>query len=291
MRSKMNISKISILSLCLLLFPAFCLRAQTLQVMTYNIRLDVASDGEDDWTHRRDFLVAQIKFYGPDIFGTQEGLPHQINFLQKNLPAFGCESVGRDGGGKGESTAIFYDRSKFSLLKSHTFWLSPTPDTVSMGWDAACLRVCTAVLLKSKTGNRTFWVFNTHLDHMGETARQNSIDLIITKIQAFNTRNFPVIFMGDLNSTPDMPVLTKLKKVMTDTREISAAPPFGPEGTFNGFKFGEPVTKLIDYIFISKTPELRVKKYAVLSDNRNLHYPSDHLPVLVELEFTKVDKS
>ena len=136
-------------------------------------------------------------------------------------------------------------------------------------------------------GTPTWFLSHTHLDHVGETARQNSIDLIINKIQAFNRQALPVIFMGDLNSTPDMPVLSKLKKVMLDTREASAAPPFGPAGTFNGFKFGEPVIKLIDYIFVSDTPLLRVKKYAVLSDNRNLHYPSDHLPVLVELELTK----
>ncbi len=283
----MNTFKNTATSLLLCLLPAFCLQAQTLRVMTYNIRLDLASDGDNDWTHRRAFLLSQIKFYAPDIFGTQESQPHQVEFLKKGLPAYGCESVGRDGGGHGESTAIFYDRSKISLVQRHTFWLSPTPDTVSIGWDAACLRVCTAVLLKSKTSKQSFWVFNTHLDHIGETARQNSIDLIISKIEAFNPRQLPVIFMGDLNSTPDMPVLTKLKKVMLDTRDASEAEPFGPSGTFNGFKFQEPVTKLIDYIFISKTPGLRVRKYAVLSDNQNLHYPSDHLPVLVELELNK----
>jgi endonuclease/exonuclease/phosphatase family metal-dependent hydrolase len=269
------------------LLAAPSLPAQSIKVLTYNLRLDLTSDGDDDWAHRREFLLSQLQFYAPDIFGTQEGLPHQIQFLQKSLPNYGSESVGREGQGKGESTAIFYNKAKFALQQTHTFWLSPTPDTVSMGWDAACLRVCTAVLLKNKAAKRQFWVFNTHLDHIGETARQNSIDLILRKIRDFNPQHLPVIFMGDLNSTPDMPVIAKVKKELTDSREISEATPFGPSGTFNGFKFNESVTKLIDYVFVSKTPGLRVLKYAVLSDSKNLHYPSDHLPVLVEMVLGK----
>lgn len=263
------------------------LPAQTVKIMTYNIRLDLASDGDNDWAHRQDFLLSQIKFYAPDIFGTQEGLPHQIYFLQKNLSDYGSESVGRDGQGKGESTAIFYNKSRFSLEQKHTFWLSPTPDTVSMGWDAACLRVCTALLLKNKRTKQQFWVFNTHLDHIGPMARSNGIDLILKKIREFNIRNLPVIFMGDLNAEPNDVVIAKIKNELTDTREVSQTKPFGPSGTFNGFKFNEPVTRLIDYIFISKNLGIRVNKYAVLSDNINLHYPSDHLPVLVEIAFGK----
>jgi len=265
---------------------AFNAHAQPLKLMTYNIRLDVASDGENAWPQRRDFLVAQIKFYAPDIFGTQEGLPHQIEFLQKQFPGFDSEGIGREGGGKGESTHIFFEKSKFLLKESHTFWLSPTPDTVSMGWDAACLRVCTAVLLKNKKTKQQFWVFNTHLDHIGETARQNSIDLILKKIKQLNVGKLPVIFMGDLNAEPGSVVVSRLKKEMIDTREGSEAAPFGPSGTFNGFKFNEPVTKLIDYILVSRAA-IRVKKLAVLSDSKNLRYPSDHLPVLVEIEFRK----
>ena len=266
---------------------ALSLHAQSVRVMTYNIRLDVASDGENDWTHRRDFVVSQIKFYAPDIFGTQEGLPHQIDYLQKNLGPYAHEGIGREGVGKGESTAIFYDQSKFLVTQSHTFWLSPTPDTISMGWDAACLRVCTAVLLKNRQTRQDCWVFNTHLDHVGEVARAKGIDLILTKIKALNTRQLPVVFMGDLNAEPETAIITGLKKELLDAREASEAPPFGPDGSFNAFKFDQPVTRLIDYIFVSRSPAIRVKKYAVLSDSKNLRYPSDHLPVLVELDFLK----
>ena len=93
--------------------------------------------------------------------------------------------------------------------------------------------------------------------------------------------------MGDFNSEPGSDLLINLKKVMTDSRDASEAKPFGPSGTFNGFKFNEPVTRLIDYIFISDPSRMIVKKYAVLSDSNNLKYPSDHLPVYVELVLSR----
>lgn len=260
------------------------LQAQSLKLMTYNIRLDVASDGENDWDHRRFFMVSQINFYEPDILGIQEGLPHQVLFLQKHLGHYEREGLAREGNGRGEASTIFYNRLKFVALQSHTFWLSPTPDSVSMGWDAACLRVCTAVLLKERKTKRQFWVFNTHLDHVGEVARANSVELILNKIKTFNSRNLPVIFMGDLNATPDSPIIARLKTELDDTRARVGDDVLGPLGTFTGFKFGEPNPKLIDYIFVSRTPGLTVRKYAVLDESRNQRYPSDHFPIFVEID-------
>lgn len=258
--------------------------AQSLKMMTYNIRLDIASDGENDWTHRKEYFTSQIKFYEPDVFGVQEALPNQVIDIATYLPAYNYVGTGRDGTGKGESSNIYYKRDRFTVKKEGTFWLSETPDTVSKGWDAALNRVCTYALLEDNQSKNNFWVFNTHLDHIGELARTKSIKLIVSKIRDFNTKNYPVVFMGDFNSEPSTDRIRWLKKVMTDSRDVSVEKPFGPSGTFNGFKFNEPVTKLIDYIFISQPLLITVKKYAVLSDSKDLRYPSDHLPVYVELE-------
>lgn len=258
--------------------------AQSLKMMTYNIRLDIASDGENDWTHRKEYFTSQIKFYEPDVFGVQEALPNQVIDIATYLPAYNYVGTGRDGTGKGESSNIYYKRDRFTVKKEGTFWLSETPDTVSKGWDAALNRVCTYALLEDNQSKNNFWVFNTHLDHIGELARTKSIELIVSKIKVFNTKNYPVVFMGDFNSEPSTDRIKWLKKVMTDSRDVSVEKPFGPSGTFNGFKFNEPVTKLIDYIFISQPLLITVKKYAVLSDSKDLRYPSDHLPVYVELE-------
>jgi endonuclease/exonuclease/phosphatase family metal-dependent hydrolase len=258
---------------------------QTLKLMTYNIRLDIASDSGNAWKYRKDYLSNQIRFYEPDIFGIQEALPNQVIDISTRLKHYDYVGIGREGVGKGESSNIFYNKHRFQAVESYTFWLSETPDSISKGWDAALNRVCTYVLLRDRKSNKYFWVFNTHLDHQGEVARTKSIELILFTINSVNTKNYPVIFMGDLNSEPDTDRIVDLKAVMIDTRSAAVEKPFGPRGTFNGFKHNEPVTQLIDYIFISKRSPFMVKKYAILSDSKDLKYPSDHFPVYIELNF------
>ena len=257
--------------------------AQSLKVMTYNLRLDLDSDGENSWTNRKEFLESQIQFYEPDLFGVQEAKPNQVIDLATALPQYAYVGIGREGAGKGESSNIYYKKEAFKVIQENTFWLSETPNEISKGWDAACHRVCTYVLLQNKVNKQQFWVFNTHLDHVGDLARTNGLQLILSKINSLNSKKLPVLLMGDFNSEPAEERIIELKKMMNDTRAISQEKPFGPSGTFNGFKFNEPVKTLIDYIFISKDSPFKVKKYAVLSDSKDLKYPSDHLPVYVEL--------
>lgn len=278
----MNQVKKIIVSVVFLLMGVFS-NAQTLKVITYNIRLDVDSDGANAWSFRKDYFISQIQFYNPDIFGVQEAKPNQVIDISKALLEYNNVGVGRDGIGQGESSNIFYKKEKFTVKESNTFWLSETPNTISKGWDAAYNRVCTYALFKDLKTKKLFWLFNTHLDHIGEQARTKGIELILSKIKEVNTKNYPVILIGDLNSEPQEDRILLLKKAMDDTREVSIEKPFGPSGTFNNFKHNEPVTRLIDYIFISKNSVFKVKKYAVLSDSKDLKYPSDHLPVYVEI--------
>lgn len=270
--------------LILLLSVTFS-NAQNLKIMTYNIRLDIASDGENSWSNRKEFFCSQLSFYEPDIFGVQEALPNQVTDIAATLPKYDNVGMGREGIGKGESSNIYFKKDRFELLQQNTFWLSETPDKISKGWDAACHRVCTYILLKDKISKKTFWVFNTHLDHIGEVARNNSIKLILSRIKSLNTKNYPVFFMGDFNSEPSENRIVDLKKQMDDSYEISQEKPFGPTGTFNAFKHNEAVTKRIDYIFLSKNSIFKVKKIAVLSDSKELKYPSDHFPVYIETAF------
>jgi endonuclease/exonuclease/phosphatase family metal-dependent hydrolase len=278
--SKKNV----VIAVCFCLMSLFA-NSQTLKIMTYNIRLDVASDGENDWTHRKDFFNGQILFYGPDIFGIQEAKPNQVLHIAQSQSQYNYVGIGRDGIGKGESSNIFYKTEKFKVMESNTFWLSVTPDTISMGWDAACNRVCTYALLKNKQTNKMIWVFNTHLDHVGEIARTKGLEIILSRIEKLNNNKYPVILMGDFNSEPETDRIIALKNKMNDSKTISKEKPFGPYGTFNGFKYNEATTHLIDYIFLSKSNAITVNKYAVLSDAKDLKYPSDHFPVFVEIVY------
>ncbi|MCX6205607.1 MAG: endonuclease/exonuclease/phosphatase family protein [Bacteroidetes bacterium] len=259
--------------------------SQPLKLMTYNVRLDVAVDGENKWDNRKELFTGLIKFHEPDILGIQESLPNQVSYLSSNLLNFRHVGIAREGNNKGESSSIFYNFYRLELNESNTFWLSPTPDMVSIGWDASYLRVCTYALFTDKKTNRQFWVFNTHLDNNGIFARKKSVELILKKINSTNSKKLPVFFMGDFNSSPNDEIIVQLKNEMNDAQEISLALPYGPAGSFNNFEFNKPVTQLIDYIFIAKKAKLRVDKYAILSDSYNLKYPSDHLPVFVQISW------
>ena len=106
----MNNNKIIVIILGILL--GINIQAQSLKVMTYNIRLDVASDGENAWPFRKDFFASQINFHEPDVLGVQEAMPHQVVDLEKLLSQYSQVGIGREGAGKGESSNIFYKKNK-----------------------------------------------------------------------------------------------------------------------------------------------------------------------------------
>ncbi len=261
--------------------------SQTIKVMTYNIRYDNPDDGLNAWSIRKDYFCTQLKFYAPDILGVQEGLEHQLKYIDSSLVSYRYVGVGRDDGQKkGEHSAIFYNAQKFKLIKQSTFWLSETPDVVSKGWDAALNRVCTYALLECKNTKQQFWVFNTHLDYLGELSRNNSAKLIIARIKSLNKANNPVLLMGDFNSEPTTYAIKYISETLNNSKQVCQGIVFGPDGSFNGFEFDKPVIKLLDYVFTDKK-RIRVNKYAVLSDSKDCRYPSDHLPVYVEMTFVK----
>ncbi|MCX6231556.1 MAG: endonuclease/exonuclease/phosphatase family protein [Bacteroidetes bacterium] len=259
--------------------------SQTIKLITYNIRYDNSGDGLNAWSNRKDFFCNQLKFYAPDIFGIQEGLENQINYIDSSLQVYNYVGVGRDDGKKkGEHSAIFYNTKKFILIQQSTFWLSETPDIISKGWDAALNRICTYALFETKDSKQKFWVFNTHFDHIGELARTNSAKLIVEKIKSLNKSNYPVFLMGDFNSESNTDAYKHIITYLSDAKNVAKDLVFGPEGSFNGFQFTKPVTERIDFIFVD-TRKIEVKNFAILSDSKDCRYPSDHLPVYIEATF------
>ena len=255
-------------------------QAQSIKVMTYNIRLDTPNDSVNQWPKRTHKVYALIRKYDPDLIGLQEVLHHQLTDLLENLPAYTYIGVGRDDGKtKGEYSAILYKKDRFKAIKQNTFWLSETPEVPgSKSWDAAITRVASWGTFKDLKSNREFLMINTHFDHIGKEARKNSASLLKQKAAEI-AKSYPLIITGDFNCTrEDTPYAT----IMDPTAIALTDPaPANPPGTFCSFKVNSIPCKAIDYIFHSG--KLAAKNYIVIEDNDGTYYPSDHLPVMVSM--------
>jgi endonuclease/exonuclease/phosphatase family metal-dependent hydrolase len=262
--------------------------AQDLRVMTYNIRLNTASDSLNAWPYRKDNLASQVLFHDVQLLGVQEALHNQMADLEERLPCYKFVGVGRDDGKeKGEYSAIFYDTSRLQVLQSNTFWLSLTPEVPgSKSWDAAITRIVTWARFRDKKSNKIFYAFNTHFDHLGKEARRESARLLLQKVAAIAGKTHAVV-TGDFNATPDdepIQVITEKSNALhlTDSKALSITPHYGPDGTFNGFAAKERDNLPIDYIFL-KGP-WKVKTHATLSQTWSGRFASDHFAVLAVIE-------
>ena len=252
-------------------------------VITYNIKYDDYANCENSWNVRKVALLDLINTLSPDILGIQEGLIHQVEFLASKMNDYKYVGVGReDANRKGEYCAIFFNEKKYKLLKNSTFWLSENPNKVSIGWDAALERICTYALLKTINGGNKIWVFNTHFDHVGNIAREESARLILEKIKMLNIQEEPVLVMGDFNALEKSKVIDILRQGLNDTMRDAAIEHKGPIGTFNNFLNNQEIIKRIDYIFSKGFQTISHQHVDKRLDNGN--HISDHLPVFVKVK-------
>lgn len=267
-----------------LLLLSYASIAQPITVMSYNIRYNNPQDGINAWPNRITKVGALIQQYNPDIIGIQEALHSQLVELMRILPEYSYVGVGRDDGkDSGEFSAILFKNNRFGLLSNSTQWLSETPDVPgSKSWDAAITRIVTHGRFYDKASKSEIVIFNTHFDHQGVEARQHSAELLLQLVGAARSvSETPIIVTGDFNAErSEKTYETMLLKYLFDTK-----PDDDNTGTYCGFEVGAMPCKTIDYIFASA--EWNSKNYKVIRDNDGKYYPSDHLPVIAELEIKK----
>lgn len=259
-----------------------------LRVISYNIRYDNPADGRNAWPQRKQPVVDLLHRYQPDLLGLQEVTHGQLTDLATALPDYDWIGVGRDDGATaGEYVPIFYRQARLTLQNSGHFWLSVTPHVAgSFGWDAGCVRVTTWAIFTDKLSGTSLLHLNTHLDHRGMRAQVESARLLHDFL-AQQASTQPALITGDFNCTPDSATYQALtnSSVLVDAMSASLHPHAGPTATFTT-DFAEPLQEKIDYIFLY-TPvaalAFTVQRHAILADQQDGHYPSDHLPVLVEV--------
>ena len=183
--------------------------------------------------------------------------------------------VGRDNGKKqGEYAAIAYNKKAVSLLKWGTFWLSETPEKPSKGWDAACYRTVTIACFRDRQSGQEFQYLNTHLDHVGQTARAEGVKLIVNSLKESSiTDNVPVIVGGDMNSTIEDKIFQSFYDVnLKPARELTKRT--SHVDTYNAY--GKEPSALIDHFFVRN---VKVKQFRTLDGNYGVPYISDHYPI------------
>ena len=297
-------------SVVLIAFAVMQLSAQML-VGSYNIRLKVSSDSVKGnvWEKRCQVICDQVNFMSPDIFGAQEVLHTQLVDMLAGLDGYDYIGVGRDDGKTGgEYAAIFYKTNRLRLLDQGNFWLSETPDRPGLGWDAACVRICTwgKFAGQTATDDEAFFFFNLHMDHVGVVARREAAKLIVKKISEI-APGAPVIVTGDFNVDQNDEIYSIFTQsgLLKDSY-LASRLNFAENGTFNSFDTGLYTDSRIDHIFVS--PAISVDAYGILTNSYwtpdgasegqlkghdapqqidfsryTRRQPSDHYPVFVRL--------
>ena len=275
---------------------------------TYNVRVynNYDSIQGNAWEQREPYMASLIRFHDFDIFGTQEGVKHQLDTLKSDLPGFEYIGAGReDGKEKGEYAAIFYKTALFDVLDSGNFWLSETPDRPGKGWDAEYVRICSWGRFRHKPSGREFLFVNLHMDHGGVVARRESAKLIKQKMTEFGD-NLPLILTGDFNVDQNSEAYKEILDggMLLDSYQ-KAGFRYANTGSYNSYDATLYTDSRIDHIFV--TPDIDVEKYGILTDTyrrpetdttvykaphapREIDFkaysarvPSDHFPVKVEL--------
>ena len=279
---KMKIKKL-FTAICLL-FVALSFAQNSIDVMSYNIRLGSADDGENHWNIRKDKLKDLINYYEADFIGMQEAQKQQIEYLLENNSLYGFLGKPRDEGENSEFSCIFYLKNKYKVLQQDTFWLSETPEKSTKSWDAAYPRIVTYGLFENIKTKKKIWVLNTHFDHVGVVARQKSAEIILKKIkQLQGKQNLPVVLTGDFNSFKTDTWMQPLLNNLQEASSHSITKPYGGTATWNAFNFKEKPVDQIDFIFSSKNNTV-IKKFRTITDFYDFKYPSDHLPIISRIE-------
>ena len=245
-----------------------------LSVMSFNVRYLIGDTGTNSWENRKIGIFEMLEDKKPMVMGVQEAYVSQVNDILEALPEYKAYAIARDGASsKNETCGVFYLKDSIALMNVGNFWLSESPSRVSMGWDAACTRICTWALFRIKTSGQKFYHFNTHLDHVGTTARREGLRLIWSKIEEINKDGFPVFITGDFNTGPE-------DAIFEGSPYASArddAPVTDNEKTYNAWGKSSQA-KLIDFIFYKgmtpQTFETVTEGYA------GVEYISDHYPII-----------
>lgn len=256
--------------------------------MTFNLKNDLFFTRKNlRWDTRRQYVRNLISATAPDIIGVQELNNEMRGQLETLLPSYQFVGLARNRKYQfmNEHSDILFRRDRFELIRFRTFWLSKRPDQAgSRSWSSLFPRICTMAQLKDKENGDEFRIYNTHLDHLLAISRNFEIMTIITEMRQMQTEQpLPLILMGDLNTTISSPAL---KQLTYRENQLGLKPVYDSSSMFNTLHYGKGRLKEnhepIDYIYVSDDFDILGSR--IITTCFNGLYPSDHYPVICQLE-------
>ena len=273
----------------------------SVRVMSFNVRgASHMRDGVNVWEKRAAMNVETIKRHEPDLIGFQEFQNENREVYEKELPnytrlpgpVYGTAQVE-------EFAAIFFDPDRFEALDSGGFWLSDTPEEYSSSWGNEVIRSANWAVLRCRENGATFLHVNTHLDHVSEPARVEGNRLILRQTEEIRKSrgDLPTVVTGDFNCTPGTrPYGIFLENGFVDTFLAAGNEDDDDAYTFHAFKGArftpdhtDKPTGRIDWILVRDEAErVKISSHEILRDGDEEAgtYPSDHYPVLAQLQLT-----
>lgn len=281
--------------------------ARPVTVGTSNVKCPAPWDPDPShaWQARKDFLFSVWKAHNPDVMGLQEVVADYLPDIDAAFPGWDRISAGRDDGlVGGEACPLYWNRERFVLLESGTFWLSATPETPGSRFEGAHHpRICTFAFLKELLTGRVFCFYNTHTSYVSRKICAAQLEVIAADIRRRVPAGAAVVLTGDLNFELRSSALAPLAGAgLSDADEVCAAPLLGLWNSvtlYRNYPVSAPAEAVrsaarekggwekakksfpdlgnrIDHIYVSDN--LAVKSCGVDGSNRAGWYPSDHMP-------------
>nr|MBA2727947.1 endonuclease/exonuclease/phosphatase family protein [Parachlamydiaceae bacterium] len=266
---------------------------EKIRIVSYNTLFNIFDQNLDEinrWPQRLPRIVELLEEMQPDIIGIQELYTDQsIDLLAHIGNTYSFYSTGYE---NSELNGIFYRTDRFEVVDSY-IWNMGDVDEEQIN------QALTMLKLEDLTTGKCVAVFNAHLA-FGKIDKRESQARFIAKCIEPIAAQMPVVLTGDLNTFPNRPDMEKfpfydgdyIHRILTqgalkDSKEMSVLGHLGPISTFSNL--GEDSTPFkgtgtpgvfLDHIYVSKG--INVIIHAVQPGTVDGHYPSDHLPVLID---------
>lgn len=256
-----------------------------MRVMTFNLRSDSVFDGKNRWKNRSHIVFDVLDKYKCDIVGLQEVTMKMYRDLEGHLNDYWII-------GQPRTKRFFVEHNNILISKRHrileqeTFWLSNKPNKVGSSiWYSVFPRICTTAKVQLESGE-VVRIYNTHLDCYLSPARGFGLKKISQYIEKKQQEEaLPIVLMGDFNTTPNHKLIRRFREEGLSNKRLVAVQEYDKtiynKATMGKFKDKEKGMHL-DYIFVSE--ECSVAHAQIVKDHVNGQYPSDHYPLLANVE-------